>query len=239
MLYKSSFAIVIPVYNHEQMIRDVVQKSLGLGLPVFVVDDGSTDSSFKKIKDIPNIKIIRHPFNKGKGAALLTGFIQAAKTADWAVTLDADGQHNPDDALNMIQAVSSHPSLIIGMRTGMSGTNVPWTSRFGRKFSNFWVWASGGLWLSDTQTGFRIYPLPQVLNLDVKARRFQFEVEVLAKAMWKKIPIIETPVSVNYHPGTKRISHFRPFRDFIRNSTTFTSLIFQRIFIPQSIRKKF
>ncbi|MDM8537408.1 glycosyltransferase family 2 protein [Desulfobacterales bacterium HSG17] len=228
---KSNFAIVIPVYNHEQMIRDVVKKSLKLNLPVFVVDDGSTDSSYQNIKDIPNIKIIRHSFNKGKGAALLTGFIEASKTADWAITLDADGQHNPDDAIKMIQAISDNKRpLIIGMRTGMSGTNIPWTSRFGRKFSNFWVWASGGLWLNDTQTGFRIYPLPEVLNLNVKARRFQFEVEVLAKAMWKKIPIIEAPVSVSYNPGTKRISHFRPFRDFIRNSSTFTSLIFQRIF---------
>ena len=239
MLHKSNFAIVIPVYNHEQMIRDIVIKSLELNLPIFVVDDGSTDSSYQTIKDIPNITILRHSTNKGKGAALLTGFTEATKTADWAVTIDADGQHNPYDALKMIHAVSSKPALIIGMRTGMSGTNIPWTSRFGRKFSNFWVWASGGLWLNDTQTGFRIYPLPEVLNLNVKARRFQFEVEVLAKAMWHKIPITEIPVNVKYNPGTGRVSHFRPFIDFIRNSTTFTCLIFQRIFIPQSIRKKY
>jgi hypothetical protein len=129
-------------------------------------------------------------------------------------------------------------SVIVGTRIGMTRENVPWSSRFGRKFSNFWVFLSGGPKMSDSQSGFRIYPLPEVLNLNVVSRRFQFEVEVLAKAGWKGIPVVEVPISVNYSPPGKRISHFRPFVDFVRNSTTFTRLIARRIFFPLSFRKK-
>ncbi len=92
--------------------------------------------------------------------------------------------------------------------------------------------------MNDSQSGFRIYPLPEILHLNVAARRFQFEIEVLVKARWNMIPVHEAPVSVNYRPGTKRISHFRPFTDFMRNTGTFARLIFQRVVFPNSIRLK-
>ena len=84
----------------------------------------------------------------------------------------------------------------------MQGADVPWTSRFGRGFSNFWVRMAGGPAVEDSQSGFRIYPLPECLHLDVKARRFQFEIEILAKAGWNRVPVVESPVSVSYRPGT-------------------------------------
>ena len=77
--------------------------------------------------------------------------------------------------------------------------------------------------------GMRVYPLPETLALGVRARRFQFEVEILVRARWEGIPVLEAPVWVSYAPGSKRISHFRPFVDFCRNSETFTRLIFLRI----------
>jgi len=236
---RSGFAIVIPVYNHGQRVREVVQKALTLDIPVFVVDDGSMDDTFDRIKDIKGINILRHTVNMGKGAALMTGFTEAARIADWAITLDADGQHDPLDAIPMVRNIQSgNRPIVVGMRTGMMGSDVPWTSRFGRKFSNFWVRASGGPLITDSQSGFRIYPLPETLRLKVAARRFQFEVEILVKAGWKGIPVSEVPISVNYQPRGKRISHFRPFIDFVRNSFTFTRLILQRLLIPQTFRKK-
>ena len=236
---KSRFAVLIPLYNHEQKIADVVKKVLKLKFPVIVVDDGSTDSGAAKIRKIPGIKIIRHKENIGKGAALMTGFSEAAKFADWVITIDADGQHDPADAINMINSIpeGTRP-IVVGMREGMSASDVPWTSSFGRKFSNFWVICSGGPDVKDTQSGFRIYPVPECLQLDVKSKRFQFEVEIMVKANWKGIEVIECPISVTYTPGMQRISHFRPFVDFMRNSSVFTKLIFQRIVIPKFIRKK-
>jgi glycosyltransferase involved in cell wall biosynthesis len=238
---KGAFAIVIPVYNHGPMIEAVIKNALKLNLPVIVVDDGSTDSSSDRIKNIDGIQFLRHRENRGKGAAIITGFDRASEIADWAITIDADGQHHPEDALNLIRAIpeNSRP-LVVGMRQGMTGQDVPWTSSFGRKFSNFWVRISGGPAMTDSQSGFRIYPLPESMNLDVKARRFQFEVEILVRAAWANIPVIEVPVSVSYAKGPLRISHFRPFVDFIRNTRTFYQLITRRLLIhPFTRGRKF
>ncbi|MCP4371146.1 MAG: glycosyltransferase family 2 protein [Deltaproteobacteria bacterium] len=236
---KGKFSFVIPVYNHEQKVCDVIQKALKLKVPVFVVDDGSTDSTFEKIKKNKKINLLRHKVNTGKGSALMTGWAEASKTTDWAITIDADGQHNPEDAIDLIKAIPDGlRPLVVGIRKGMSGENVRWTSRFGRKFSNFWVLLAGGPKMTDSQSGFRIYPLPESMNLNVISKRFQFEVEILAKAGWKKIPVIEIPVSVTYQPGEKRVSHYRPLVDFLRNAETFSRLIIQRIFIPSFIRKR-
>ena len=225
------FAFVVPVYNHAATVADVVRKAAGVGFPVFVVNDGSTDDLYDQIEDISGYKLVEHRENLGKGAALLSGFAAAAVEADWAITVDADGQHYPEDALRLIAAIDPRlRSIIVGKREGMTGEAVPWTSRFGRKFSNFWVWISGGPLLSDSQSGMRIYPLPEVITLPVRARRFQYEVEVLVQAARKGLPIVEAPISVAYAPQGGRISHFRPFVDFLRNFLTFTRLIFTRIF---------
>jgi len=228
---KIRFAFVIPVYNHAGTVAQVVKDAQALGFPVFVVDDGSTDNTYDQIKDIKNIRVLRHPQNQGKGAAILTGFAAVSAVADWAITIDADGQHYAEDARNLIKAIPKKiRPIVVGKREDMVGEHVPWTSSFGRKFSNFWVRTSGGPAISDSQSGFRIYPLPEALNLRTKARRFQFEVEILVLAKRNGIAVIEAPVRVHYNPEGGRISHFRPFVDFCRNSSTFTCLIFRRIF---------
>jgi glycosyltransferase involved in cell wall biosynthesis len=227
---KNRFSVVIPVFNHERTVADVVHRTLALDLPVVVVDDGSTDSTYDRIKGIAGIRILRHRSNRGKGAALMTGFRQAEKTSAWAITLDADGQHDPRDVAALVAAIPCNKRpIVIGKRQGMLAAEAPWTSRFGRKFSNFWVRMAGGPVLTDSQSGFRIYPLPECLHLDVQSRRFQFEVEVLAKANWNRIPVIEAPISVSYRPGTPRISHFHPFFDFLRNFGVFSRLITRRV----------
>jgi len=225
-------AVIIPVYNHEQRIGEVIGQALKLGLPLLVIDDGSTDRTPEIIRQIPGISVIRHPVNLGKGAALLTGFAAAVEQGcAWAITIDGDGQHLPEDATSLLRAAGEgRRAIVVGRRQGMSGENVPWTSRFGRGFSNFWVWAAGGPFISDSQSGFRLYPLPEALHLGVKATRYQFEVEVLVRAKQKGINTIEAPVRVVYQAKGERVSHFRPWLDFRRNSATFSRLIWQRIF---------
>lgn len=224
------FAILIPVYNHAEGVVEVIDRARPLGLPIWVVDDGSTDDTAARLRRIAGITAIRHGENRGKGAALLTGFAALHGKADWAVTLDADGQHDPVDVPALIAAIpQGGRPIVVGRREGMVGTDVPWTSRFGRGFSNFWVRCAGGPRLADTQSGMRIYPLPEAAELGVRARRFQFEVEVLVRARWRGIPVVEAPVGVRYTPGRPRISHFRPFVDFCRNSETFSRLILLRI----------
>lgn len=236
MLKQSRVGIVIPTYNHGSRLSDVVWQARVLDLPVFVVNDGSTDNTAEILSSMEGITVLTHPENRGKGAALRTGFKAALKSCDWAVTLDADGQHKAEDVENLLRAVpETLRPIVIGNRQGMAGEHVPWTSRFGRKFSNFWVWVSGGPLVGDSQSGFRLYPLPEAFALDVRARRFQFEVEILVKARGAGIPVLEAPVQVVYQKGAERISHFHPWKDFFRNSITFSELICKRIF---SGRKK-
>jgi len=233
-----AIAVVIPAYNHGRQLRDVLAKTLRFGFPVFVVDDGSTDSTRQILASFSQVTVIRHDNNRGKGVSLLRGLSFALKVADYAITLDADGQHNPDDIPSLVQAVQEGKRpLVLGKRSGMEHANVPWTSRWGRRFSNFWVWASCGKWISDSQSGFRLYPLPETLGLGARSKRFQFEVEVLVRAVWSGIPILEVPVQAIYGPVEERISHFRPWLDFWRNTKTFTCLVVQRVLIPSKWRK--
>ncbi len=234
-----AIAVIIPVYNHAKTITGVVRRALRLNMPVIVVDDGSTDETPQALACIREVRHLMHTRNRGKGAAITTGFVEALKIADWAITLDADGQHDPEDMLKMIRSIPDHTRpIVVGRRQGMDGYEVPWTSRFGRKFSNFWVFMAGGPRMSDSQSGFRIYPLPESLSLPVKSERFQFEIEILVKAAWKKMTVMECPVSVDYQPGKRRVSHFHPWIDFLRNAATFSRLILQRLFIPPGIRKR-
>lgn len=252
-LRNDRIAVIIPVYNHESRVAGVVAAARELPFSIFVVDDGSTDGSYERIQSIPDITILRHRENRGKGAALLTGFTAAASTvAHWAATVDADGQHDPRDVLKLIAALEILPPgskggkvpanfrrpFIVGLREEMAGPEVPWTSRFGRSFSNFWVRLAGGPKILDSQSGMRLYPLPEALDLGVRARRFQFEVEILVRAQWLGHPVLEVPIGVTYQPGVERISHFRPFIDFLRNSSTFSSLIALRILVPRRLRIK-
>ncbi|RUM33812.1 MAG: glycosyltransferase family 2 protein [Desulfobulbus sp.] len=223
-------AIVIPTYNHGERIAEVIAGCRPLNLPILVVDDGSTDNTATVLRGITDITVLHHEYNQGKGAALLTGFGLAMQGCDWAITLDADGQHTPQDCLRLLEAVpEGQRPLVLGVRQGMEGRDVPWTSRFGRGFSNFWVWASGGPWVADSQSGFRLYPLPETLNLPVRAKRYQYEVEVLVQAAMAGMSIVEAPVQVIYQ-GSERVSHFRPFVDFWRNTITFFRLIMRRFF---------
>ena len=226
-------AIIIPVYNHGPRIGEVIRRTLELRLPVFVVDDGSTDATAAIIDTMNGITVLRHGVNQGKGAAILTGFAAAAAdNCDWAITLDGDGQHNPEDARALLHAVKDgERCIVIGTRQGMNDiVHVPWTSRFGRNFSNFWVWVAGGPLVEDSQSGFRLYPIPEALQLGTKDRRYQFEVEILVKARRQGIETREAPVRVIYQARGERVSHFRPWRDFLRNSVTFNRLIWARLF---------
>ena len=232
-------AVVIPVYNHGSTVKSVIRKTMNLSLRVIAVNDGSTDDTSRSLAAIEALTALHPRQTLGMGAAILSGLAEAARIADWAVTIEADGQHNPEDIPLLLAAISGgERPIVVGNRRGMDAREVPWTSRFGREFSNFWVRASGGPPVADTQSGFRVYPIPETLHLGVRARRFQFEVEVLARARWHNIPVLEVPVRVIYPPGNQRISHYRPFLDFMRNSWTFTSLIAQRILIPRTLRSR-
>lgn len=227
---ESRFAVIIPTFNHGGRVAAVARQAMSLGCPVFVVDDGSTDDTRSLLRSVSGIHLLVHAQNRGKGAALVTGMRAAAEVADYAVTIDADGQHDPIDCRKLVAAIPANRRVIVVGRREMA--DAPWTSRKGRTFSNFWVRVSGGPKLTDSQSGFRIYPLPETLELGVVARRYQFEVEVLARASWQGIPVVEETISADYGTALPRISHFHPFVDFMRNFGAFSRLITRRVFTP-------
>ncbi len=232
-------AFVIPVFNHGARLAEVIRAVLDFGAPVFVVDDGSTDDSLAVAKSFSGVSVLQHDRNQGKGAALLTGFGAAARVARWAITIDADGQHEAGDTPGLLAGrPAGGRGIVVGRREGMAGKNVPWTSRFGRGFSNFWVRMSRGPKMTDSQSGFRVYPLPEVLALKTRSQRFQYEVEVLALAHWHRMPVVEVPVRVSYQSKEERVSHFRPFVDFWRNAFVFTRLIVMGLLFPRSLRAR-
>ena len=107
----------------------------------------------------------------------------------------------------------------------MEQASVPGKSSFGNKFSNFWFWVETGLKMSDTQSGYRLYPVKLLETTKFLTRKFEFEIEVLVTSAWRGIEITEVPVRVFYAEKESRVSHFRPFKDFTRISILNTVLV--------------
>lgn len=228
--------IVIPVYNHPGTVRDVVTRALAVHDRVMVVDDGSRDIVADLLIGL-DVHVIRHKKNMGKGVAILTGAMEAGRLGmTHIVTIDADGQHDPADFRQFIPVLHKNPHAIIIGRRYFQGTKAPRLTVFGRSFSNFWMRLQTGISLGDTQSGFRAYPLGVLDKLILRERHYSFEVEVLVKAAWAGIKILETDISVYYPPAEERISHFRGFLDNLRLSILNTKLTMLSV-LPMPHRK--
>ena len=221
--------IVIPVYNHAGTLREVVTRTLDVCGNVLVVDDGSTDRSAEVIKDLP-VRFIRHEKNRGKGAAILTAAAEARRLGmSHIITIDADGQHDPANISRFIPVIRENPLAIVVGKRIFNNKTVPFSSRFGRSFSNFWLRVETGYSLKDTQSGFRAYPVIVLEWLKLHEKRYSFEIEVLVKAAWAWITLKEVDISVYYPEPGKRISHFRPFMDNLALTVLNTRLTIRAI----------
>ncbi|PZR15593.1 MAG: DUF2062 domain-containing protein [Flavobacterium psychrophilum] len=223
-LDKLKCCVIIPTYNNHKTLKRVIDGVLEYTANVIVVNDGSTDTTAAILQEYSQITLIHLPVNKGKGNALRTGFA-AARTAGYkyAITIDSDGQHFPDDIPVFIDSLTNDgEALLIGSRN-MAQEGVPKKSSFGNKFSNFWFWFETGIKLEDTQSGFRLYPLDRI-PARFYTPKFEFEIEVIVRSAWKGIPVKNVPVKVLYDMN-ERVSHFRPFNDFTRISILNTVLV--------------
>jgi glycosyltransferase involved in cell wall biosynthesis len=208
-------AIVVPVYNHAHLLRPVVIAALRVSSCVLVVDDGSTDGVAEALAGL-EVRLLRHAVNKGKGAAIMTGVTEAERLGmTHVVTIDGDGQHDPDDFRAFLPEIEKAPNaILVGVRDFDETT--PWLSRFGRGFSNFWLRLQTGCAAHDAQSGFRAYPIAFLRRLKLRETGYPFEVEVLVKAAWAGIPLKEVAVTVFYPPPGERVSHFSLFLDNLR-----------------------
>jgi glycosyltransferase involved in cell wall biosynthesis len=219
--------VIIPTYNNCKTLQRVIDGVLCYTKNIIIVNDGATDTTLKILKEYPQIQQIHLQKNKGKGNALRVGFAAAQKQGfKYAITIDSDGQHFPEDIPAFITALETSENkniLLIGARN-MSQESVPKKSSFGNKFSNFWFWVETGTKLQDTQSGYRLYPLEALANLNFYTSKFEFEIEVIVKAAWSDVIVKNIPIQVLYDE-TERVSHFRPFKDFTRISILNTWLV--------------
>lgn len=222
---------VIPTYQNAKTLLKVVADVHRVVDTVFVVDDGSNDGTAALLdkatgNERPE-KVLTHPKNCGKGAALKTGLTYARQQGfRYAVTVDADGQHRADDIPALLKAVEEEPdALAIGSR-GVQHENMPAKSTFANRFSNFWFALQTLQRLPDTQSGLRVYPLRCLHGLRWMSARYEAELTLLVFSAWAGVKLLPVPVSVYYPPRDQRVTHFRPGRDFTRISVLNTLLCF-------------
>ena len=219
--------ILIPTYNNIGAIEGVVNDALNVCDDVWVVNDGSTDQTFEFFSHKEGIHFLSYPDNQGKGVALKTGFADMVNCGmEYAITVDADGQHKISDIPLLVeQAEKNAGAIIAGTRNVKNQEGMPGKNSFANQFSNFWFKVETGMDFPDTQCGIRIYPIKRLADTHFFSTKYEFELEVLVRSVWKGIPLIAQPVHVYYPPAEERVSHFRPFQDFSRISVLNTILV--------------
>lgn len=219
----------IPVYNNAGTILDVAARCRKQLEHVVVIDDGSTDADLReRLRDL-DVTVLRHPQNLGKGAAILTALRYAAERgATYVLTIDGDGQHFPEDIPSFLPHLD-RDTILLGAREEVVG-NMPRSSRFGRELSDFWILVETGAALRDTQCGFRVYPVKPLMKMPFFSRHFNFEIEVLTRAIWGGLRVAKVPVRVWYPPqGDTRVTSFHPIRDNVRISLAHSRLVGRRL----------
>ena len=218
--------VLIPTYNNEKTLLQVIDAVHQYTDDIMVVNDGSTDSTAELLTSRPEVRVISYTKNRGKGYALKTGLREALRLGyKNAITIDSDGQHYADDIPVFVEAAERMPNtLLVGARN-LQAENMPQKNTFANRFSNFWYWAETGIKLTDTQSGFRLYPLEKLMQAHFITQRYEFEVEVLVRAAWRGLKVANIPIRVYYPPEGERVSHFRHGRDFTRISLLNTVLV--------------
>jgi predicted LPLAT superfamily acyltransferase len=224
--------IVIPIYNHKDVIGDTVARLSEHGLPLFVVDDGSdeaTQTVLAALADLYREKLVllRLPVNCGKGGAVMAG-LRAARKAGYthALQIDADGQHEANDLPLFIDAARANPGAVILGRPTYD-ESVPKSRLYGRYITRVWVWIETlSFTIRDPMCGFRLYPLDATCALIESVRlpaRMEFDIEVLVRLYWRGVGFHSIPTRVIYPEGG--VSHFNVVRDNIRISASHTRLV--------------
>ena len=223
----NSIAILIPAYNEENTVRNVVERCLVYSKNVIIVDDGSTDGTIDQIAHLPVI-LLKNKINRGKGASLQRGFEYIiSQKFSGVITLDADCQHNPDDLDQFFKLIAQNSkSIIIGARK-LQTDNAPRKRLWANKIADFFISLAARRKLQDTQSGFRYYPTDFLLkiNLNKTASCFAFETEILITAVRHGFWVAYVEIHSCY-PKEARESHYRGMRDSLEIIKSVSKMIF-------------
>lgn len=191
--------VIVPAYNEEQTVADVVRTVRSHGHRVVVIDDGSTDATGDRARDA-GATVYRHAINRGLGAALGTGFAAASAhhDADIVVTFDADGQHRAQDIPALVAPIhAGRADVVIGARVTQRRA-MPWSRRIGNVAFNVITWMLFGVWTRDSQSGFRAFSRRAIADIEVKGDRMEVSSELLAQARRRGLVIAEVPIEPIY-----------------------------------------
>lgn len=214
-----SYCLLIPHYNHERQFIAFLPQLVATGLPLVVVDDGSSDDSraqlLAMLNDYPSVHFFALHRNRGKGGAVKAGCYFARSLGfTHAIQIDADGQHDVADVAEFVRRSREQPDAIICGKP-VFDTSAPKARVYGRKVTDFWVALETlSLRIKDGLCGFRVYPLAQLENvLDhyFVGNRMDFDTELLVKAVWLNIELVYINTKVIY--PDQSVSHFNYLRD--------------------------
>jgi dolichol-phosphate mannosyltransferase len=217
-------SIIIPVYNEENTIEEILKKVKSVKLPqdiekeIIVVDDGSTDRSILKIKSAENklnisyLKLIRHNLNKGKGSAILSGIKKA--TGDIIIIQDADLEYNPEDYVRLLEPILDGKSEVVygsrlkhyPLRISGSRKTPLVTHYLGNKLLTLLTNLLYGNGVTDMETCYKVFKKEVLKDININAKRFDFEPEITAKILKKGFKIYEVSIKVKprgYEEGKK------------------------------------
>jgi glycosyltransferase involved in cell wall biosynthesis len=223
--------LLIAIYEHGSTIGAVVDSLAGFDLPCLIVDDGSSQPTREALARVaaahPFVKLRRHDVNRGRGAALRTGYRWAASLGHThAVQLDADGQHESRDVPRLLEAAQKDPRALVLGRP-LFDESAPRARLFGRKLSQGLVWLETlSFAIADPLCGMRCMPLEPVLQvLDERplGDRMDFDPEIAVRLYWMGLPVANVPTRVRYLPGG--ISHFRHGVDSLRIARAHVRLV--------------
>jgi glycosyltransferase involved in cell wall biosynthesis len=221
--------IVVPAYDAEKKLGRVIT-DLRAALPeladdIFVIDDGSRDGT-AAVAVRAGCEVVSHGRNRGKGSALVTGLATArARGYEVALTVDADGQHPADQARSVLLAAADPNALVLGIRA-LAGAGAPRKNQISNGISNFFISRFAGKPLHDTQCGLRRYPIATTLSLAARGQGYDFEAEVLLRAVWSGVAVVEQPIVVLYPDD--RVTHFHVARDPWRIVRTVVAALAER-----------
>ena len=207
-------AAAIPAFQAGASVGDVIRRTREVLPEVLVVDDGSSDATAEAARGA-GAELVAHPVNRGKGAALVTAFRTLfARGCDAVVTLDADGQHLPEEIPKLLEAARGGADLVLGTRDHLFAEMVA-ARRVANRLSSWAISWAAGQSLSDVQTGFRLYTRRLVEATGFPETRFDAESAVVVRAGRRGFRIVTVPVRLGFADG-RTTSHYRPLVDSLR-----------------------